>query len=67
MELGLRQKPEMNSQDNEISSSEVTLRLIDERIKAKTENVQQADFFGVEFISSQKFFRQTSPDFTEFR
>ena len=63
MELGQRQKHEMDFQDNGFSGSEVTLILIDERSKAETKEVEPADFFGVDFISSQKLFRQHSSDF----
>ena len=66
MELGLRQKLEMGSQDNQFSGGEVMLRSIDERIEAKTIEVEQVNFFGADFISSQKFFPQTSFDFIEF-
>ena len=32
-DLGLRQKPKIDSQENEFSPSEITLRSLDERIK----------------------------------
>ena len=32
-ELKLRQEPEMDSQENEFSASQITLRSVDERIK----------------------------------
>ena len=37
--LGLRQKSEMDSQENEFSTSEKTLRSLDEQIKQTTDSI----------------------------
>ena len=65
MKLGLGQNLEMGSQDNPFSGNEVTLRSIDEQIEVETKEVEQINFFGVDFISSQMLFRQTFSDFIE--